>query len=394
MTRITVIRPYAALPSEGGSNDRYVNLCRSLETQGACVELLVSDFIHNSKKRRAPEARALNARFLPFLVQLSSLSYRANLSTARIAHEIWFGFRALAHIARTPRPAAILVGEPLFGVGWLMILYGFFRGIPVLGDVIDLWPEADTQPRQGVAAWLRRAVYGVLATSRGLRLRLYRGVSFVSLSYAERLKPSAPVFYWGSELSPGQTRAAPAQAPYTVIYAGSFGEGYDIETALAAAKHMRAASPGRFRFLFAGSGPQLAAVQRAAADGSIDYLGVLDRASLLEAYEKADIGLLPYKRGSQVAMPIKFFDYLNFGLYVLTSLELEAGHLVRAQGIGACYRAGDAEDLCRKLEDLAQSPVSLSAARGASLALAQEFSIDAQYARFARFVLSYTQGAR
>jgi hypothetical protein len=395
VTQVTVIRPYAALPSENGSNDRYVNLCRRLIAQGAKVELICSDFIHNAKKRRAPADVIFNLQKLPFLVQLHTLPYSGNLSPARIAHEILFGFSALLHLLSKPKPDVVVVGEPLFGVGWIMLAYGLIFRVPVVADVIDLWPEADTNTPAGFLGAVKNTIYKTLSKSRELRFGCYRAVSFVSRSYAERLMPhifDAPVFYWGSELARNKPYVSSGN-PLTAIYAGSFGVGYDIDAVLDAAKKVRAEMPGRFRILIAGSGPQRAAVEKAHTSGEIEYLGMLDQARLTEVYEQADIGLLPYKAGSMVAMPIKFYDYINFGLFTLISLDMEAADIVRKNTIGAAYKAGDASNLFQQLKTASTDTEALRRAREACAGLAKEFSVTSQYDRFAHFILDQVQAA-
>jgi len=386
--RVAVIRPYAALPSEGGANDRYVNLCEQLLALGAAPEFFCSDFVHNAKQRRSAEALALNQRRLSYLRQIRSFAYRRNLSLARIAHEAWFGLKAIVRIAAGPRPHVVLVGEPLFLVGWLALLYGLCFRVPVIADVIDLWPEADTAPLRGWRGGLRRTAYGALIAARGLRLRRYEAVSFASRSYARLLAPqdpAAPVFYWGSQLAPRRPRKAGA-APIVAIYAGSLGLGYDIETALAAAALVRGAD-APLRIAIAGDGPKREAVIRAEQEGLVDYLGQLSGEELIEAYEKAAIGLLPYQAGSKVAMPIKFFDYLNFGLYIVSSLAMEAQDLVAERAVGASYPPGDAQGLADALIEAAKDRDRLARGQAAARALADEFAVETQYRRFARFVL-------
>jgi glycosyltransferase involved in cell wall biosynthesis len=385
--RVAVLRPYATLPSEGGANDRYVNLCEKLVALGAAPQLYCSDFIHNAKQRRSAAAIALNQQSLPYLRQIRSLPYRRNVSLARIAHEALFGLKALVRIASGPRPDAVVVGEPLFLVGWLALLYGFCFRTPVVADLIDLWPEADTASYSSLSGALRRFVYAALIASRGLRLRCYKAVSFVSRAYAQRLSPrrSSPVFYWGSQLTPSGPRVAHS-GPLVAIYAGSLGVGYDIESVLQAAALLRAEG-APLSIVIAGDGPKRDEVLRAQRDAVVDYLGQLSRDQLIEAYEKADIGLLPYQAGSKVAMPIKFFDYVNFGLYVVSSIEMEAQDMIAERAIGASYAPGDARDLATKLRQAANDRAALERARTAYGALAQELAVDAQYERFARFVL-------
>src|SRR6201999_140041 len=126
---------------------------------------------------------------------------------------------------------------PLFFVGWLALLYGLMFRTPIIADLIDLWPEADTAQRGGLGAAARRVAYGALIASRGLRLRCYAATSFVSRTYARHLAPrdaEAKVFYWASQLTPnGPSETSADEA--VAIYAGSLGVGYDIGTMLAAA---------------------------------------------------------------------------------------------------------------------------------------------------------------
>jgi glycosyltransferase involved in cell wall biosynthesis len=384
---VAVLRPYATLPSESGVNDRYVNLCAELVELGAAPQLYCSDFVHNSKQPRSDAAMALNQQRLPYLRQIRSLPYQRNVSLARIAHEALFGFKAIARIAAGARPDVIVVGEPLFLVGWIALLYGLFFRTPVLADLIDLWPEADTATHRGLGGVLRQVAYAALIVSRSLRLRCYKAVSFVSRAYARRLssRGSAPVFYWGSQLTLRGPRSARSE-PLVAIYAGSLGVGYDIETALEAATILRAEG-APLRVVVAGDGPKRDDVLRAKQDGAVQYLGQLNREQLIDAYEKADIGLLPYQAGSKVAMPIKFFDYVNFGLYVVSSLDMEAKEMIAEKAIGVSYAPGDALDLATKLRQAANDHAALERAQAACAALAPELAVSTQYQRFARFVL-------
>ncbi len=392
--RVAIIRPYASLPSEPGSNDRYVNLCEKLIALGAAPEFYCSDFVHNAKQRRSDAALAENGQRLPYLRQIRSTAYQHNVSPARIGHEVFFGVKALWRIARGPRPEVVLVGEPLFFVGWIALLYGLLFRTPVIADLIDLWPEADTSRRGGMSAAVRKFAYGVLIASRGLRLRCYAATSFVSRTYAQRLTPPGverQVFYWASHLTPsGPAETSAEQA--VAIYAGSLGEGYDIGTVLAAAAKIRG-SGAPLRIVIAGDGPKREDVWRAQARDLVDYLGQLNREQLIDAYEKADIGLLPYQAGSKVAMPIKFFDYVNFGLAMVSSLTMEAQEIIAEQKIGVSYAPGDAEDLAAKLIEVSRDRGALDKVRTACAALARDFAVDTQYERFARFVLDHARKA-
>jgi glycosyltransferase involved in cell wall biosynthesis len=387
--RIAVIRPYTSLPSDGSVSDRYLSLCENLLALGAAPTFYCSDFVHNQKRRRSPEELQLNAQRLPYLRSIRSIAYRDNMSLARAAHEGWFGLKVLWLLARGPRPQAVVVGEPLFFVGWIALAYGLFSGAPILADLNDLWPEADTTVRRGLAGLLRGLIYRLLILSRRARLSRCRALTFVSRSYAERLAPKASeakVFYLGSRLSPPPGRRERVETPTVAIYAGSFGLGYDIETLLQAAELLRD-EKAAVRVVVAGAGPKRDLVEQAHRLGTIEYLGQVDQDRLIRAYAEAEIGLLPYSAGSLVAMPNKFFDYVNFGLFVVSSLTMEARELIEKTKIGLSYQPGDARDLAAKLIEAAASRNALEEARAACALLAREFAVDLQYRRFAQFVL-------
>ena len=75
--------------------------------------------------------------------------------------------------------------------------------------------------------------------------------------------------------------------------------------------------------------------------------------------EVSKVGLIPFSRAAseQGWSPTnKFFEYLAGGLPVLFTPRGEMEDLTAEGGFGVSYRAGDAGDLCRVLEGLADDP--------------------------------------
>jgi glycosyltransferase involved in cell wall biosynthesis len=385
---ICVVRPYANLPSDGAGNDRYVSLSLELRARGMDARLLCSNFVHNRKTKRSMEQVLANRRALPFVVELESLGYTRNTSIIRVLHEVLFGIRALCW-AVLNKPKVILVGEPVFFVGWLFVLYGMLCGARISADVIDLWPEADTRPLTGLAGAAVRRLYSALKWSRALRFRLYSRVSFVSGSYASvfRLPRESSVFYWGSNLRPERAVKKNGRNTITIVYAGSFGDGYDIQTVLEAARLLAAHERPRFRVLIAGGGTQEPLVRESARRGEVSYLGYIERQGLIDLYMTADIGLLPYKANSMVAMPIKFFDYVNFGVFSVSSLKLEVAEVIESNGIGLSYKAGDAQDLYERILEASTDLQRLDRACSVCTRLSEYYSIPRQYGGFAEFLV-------
>ena len=387
--RVSIVRPYANLPSDGASNDRYVNLARALLDRSINVQLICTSFVHNKKARRDMSESAYIKSLLPFVCEVDSTTYSHNISIKRIIHELVFGLKALKVVHRN-RPTDILIGEPVFFIGWIFLIYAYIFRVKIKADLIDVWPEADTGLNRKTINLFSATAYAFLKLSRILRLRLYHDVSFVSNSYSAMLNLSDKarnVFYWGSDLKPDSDDIQIGRRPLTIIYAGSFGEGYDLLTLLEAAK-MLAENPNvSIKIIFAGQGTYSEMVKTAAAHGIIDYVGNIDKKSLIELYFNCDIGLLPYKANSMVAMPIKFFDYINFGLFSLTSLALEAREVIEREHIGLVYEAGNSQDLYTKILEIAKSPERLTSVKPRCKALADLYSIEVQYKAFAEWVV-------
>jgi glycosyltransferase involved in cell wall biosynthesis len=90
-----------------------------------------------------------------------------------------------------------------------------------------------------------------------------------------------------------------------VIYAGSLGNGVDIETVISLG-----ANRPDLRIIIAGSGPKSLMCIEAHNKGIIEYLGQLNSSELSNLYKTATFGILPYNKYSAVSMPIKFYDYI------------------------------------------------------------------------------------
>jgi hypothetical protein len=174
----------------------------------------------------------------------------------------------------------------------------------------------------------------------------------------------------------------------TIVYAGSLGVGYDIKGLVEAAKLLSQERNSRFSFIVAGGGEKQEMIEEADRNGYLKYLGYIDRQQLQALYLRSSIGLLPYKENSMVAMPIKFFDYVNFGIFSISSLTLEVSAVLKLNEIGANYKAGDGRDLYEKIIEFSKKPLMQITAQAKCAKLAEHYSVRNQYSSFANFILS------
>jgi glycosyltransferase involved in cell wall biosynthesis len=378
-------------------------LARCLVDQGYEVMQFISNFEHRSKTFRSSGHHILTPDAGYTIHMVPSIRYRSHVSFRRIRYERTFARNLLQLVKGAVLPDFIILAEPSLFYYDILLNRLLLNGKSALVlDVIDVWPELFELviPRR-----LRALSDVVLAPLYYWRKRLYRHANAIVavardyLEIARRLTQGNDVLfevvYWSYD-SRERAGAAPvdpavesliASKPREevwVVYAGTLGENYDIQAIIDVAGRLPAdlQDRARVRFIVAGDGPQKQLCETHANDGLV-FLGRLGAADLRVLYQHCDIALCTYKGESTVAMPIKAFDYLRYGLPMVNSLGRDLGELVRTHELGINYDPHEPSSLYRAIEGLVSDErlrrrCSVNARR-----LAEEFSSDAQYRKFA-----------
>jgi glycosyltransferase involved in cell wall biosynthesis len=177
----------------------------------------------------------------------------------------------------------------------------------------------------------------------------------------ELFKPDVPLRGGAERLS------LPADAR-VVVFSSSFRRWHGARLLVRAAAQVIAAEAGeKAFFLFLGSGPELAAVER-----DVDRLGLSDRVRLAGAVPyaempfylaRAHLGVAPFEpaRHGQLQLgfywsPLKIFEYMASGLPVVT-LDIDPlREIVRPGREGLLVGEGDAGALAAAILELVSSP--------------------------------------
>ncbi len=137
-------------------------------------------------------------------------------------------------------------------------------------------------------------------------------------------------------------------SPFTLVYIGSMGRSYDLETVVDAVKRMDGVE-----LEIAGSGPKEQSLRARAADcPRIRFHGYLADDALQALLARADAGVVPMFPDSCVGIPYKLADYAAAGLRVLNSLPGEAAELVSRFAAGVSYKAGDVDSLVAAVQEI------------------------------------------
>jgi len=381
--RVWLLNPYGPIPGEGWRDYRFTLMARTLAERGHEVTWFTATFAHQSKQQRATEweRRQVSERFAIELVPTPS--YRRNISFSRLWFEHMFAWRVSKRGRMLPQPDVVLAADPPQFCGAAGRRLARHHHASFVIDCFDLWPELFVA---AAPSSLRFLVNAASAPLRRLRRRNLRATSLaiavaetyrVVLEHEGALRTvTIPIGIDVDAFAPPEKHAGDR---LTLVYAGSLGEHYDLDTLL----DVVATMPDEVLLTIAGRGPVEERLRgRAASLPNVTFAGAVDVGKLSELYASADVGLAPYRAGSTVALPTKLFDYLAAGLPVITSLDSEVSALIEGARAGIRYKAGDAASLRAAIVVLSdpgrRGPMAIAARE-----LAMRFDARALYAQFA-----------
>jgi glycosyltransferase involved in cell wall biosynthesis len=325
--------------------------------------------------------------------------YRHNLSLARLRNhrEIARDFRLSAR--SEPRPDLILCSLPTLELCREAVAYGTEHGVPVILDVRDPWPDVFYQVLPGPLRRLGPLVFAPFVREARAALREATGLLAVSQAYLDwglRLAgrgagPRDMVITHGyptpppvSEQDLSALRAELGVRPgMTVLwFVGSFAWHYDLGTVIDAARHL--AGREDLLFVLTGGGDREAKWRaRAAGLSNVRFTGWVDAAKIAALGRIASAGLVSYSPGAPMSLTNKLFEYMSTGLPLLLGLKGEAETIVRKWECGLVYRPGDAADLGRVVEALADDPgLRQRLSEGSVRAFQTAFAEEIIYPRF------------
>ena len=146
-----------------------------------------------------------------------------------------------------------------------------------------------------------------------------------------------------------------------LVYVGNLGEGYDLETVIAAVR-----KDPRHSLDIAGMGPKEKKLRLLSEGAAVRFHGYLDEAELKSLLADCDVGVIPMRDDSWVGLPYKLTDYLAAGLNVASSLHGECGELIKEKDLGEVYDFASVDSLLAALDKIsgrASLPAELDAAQ-------------------------------
>lgn len=353
-------------------------IAHMLDARGHAVTWWMSTFDHANRRNRASRDEAARFATRGTIRMLYSPGYRRSISLGRLwDHALW-GRRFARAIAAAPAPDLIFCAFPTIEAAFACSRFGQERGIPVVIDLRDMWPDIFVERLPAAFGSLARTSLWPIRRRAHLALReatTLFGITeeFVDwgLGIARRSRRewdcAFPLAYPHTQLT-GATDSDRDRAmefwdrlavrggdAFNVVLIGTMTRRrFDMETVLTAARTL-ATDARQVRFIIAGDGDELARFRSYAAGcPNVVFPGWLSTAQIRELLARAHIGLVPYRNTPDltISIPNKVAEYLAAPVPVVTCLQGTLSKLLRDRQCGAEFTQGRPETLVQVVRQL------------------------------------------
>ncbi len=267
------------------------------------------------------------------------------------------------------RPDVIYAYHPPLTIGFVASIIRFFRRVPVVYDVQDMWP--DTLSATGMFSnaralkvvskgcdWVYRSVDHIAVLSPGFRrLLIERGVPEEKIDV---------IYNWCAEdtvtRSIGLLPAGfPDTANFRVLFAGNMGKAQALDSVIEAAKILQSRAVP-VTFIFLGGGVEVTRLQNKAAEEGLQnvvFLPAVPMAEVGDYLSSADALLVHLKNDPlfSITIPSKTQAYMAAGKPILMAVDGDAAELVIRSQCGVTAESENPKSLVAAVQSLlAMSP--------------------------------------
>jgi len=258
----------------------------------------------------------------------------------RVFNYISFAFTALCYCLFFARRADVMyVYHPPLTTGVVAVVVRFFRKIPVVYDVQDMWP--DTLKSTGminnervlniigwVANWVYKRVDRIVVLSPGFkRLLIQRQVD-------ENKIDIIPNWCAENSIKSQATIAPPTGMPpkeyFKVLFAGNIGKAQALDVVVQIARNIERQYP-HVAFVFLGAGVQLNQLkQKAKACKNIYFIPQVSMHRVGEYLKEADVLLVHLKDDPlfEITIPSKTQAYMAAGKPIIMGVKGDAADII------------------------------------------------------------------
>lgn len=385
-------------------------LVENLTKRGHKVLWWTSAFDHSSKDWRfkGDTFRRWNEDLN--IIALKGCSYKRNFSLRRFLINYKLLSKKFRRIAPSLSPPDVIVAHtPPYELAYEAVRYAHQRGIPVIVDIRDQWPDAFflvIPPfLHPLTRLLLRRDYQMLRYALKHATAIFsmmEGLLEWGLKKGERRRsPYDRVFHLGAPKM-GEGRAPEGlevlaqelkkKGTFVVTYIGTFVSGNDPSLIIEAGRSLQDLN---IHFIMGGDGPLLPLLKKK-SEGlkNITFTGWLTPEEMEYVLSLSHVGValcsFPKK-----AFPNKVFSYLSAGLPILASFEGELKEIIEKHRIGFHFPPNDLERFVEHIDKLYGNPALYQEmSQNAKAVFEDLFRADKIYSEYASFVEEIAQVGR
>jgi colanic acid biosynthesis glycosyl transferase WcaI len=253
--------------------------------------------------------------------------------------------------------------------GWWL---AFWKRVPFVFEVRDLWPESLAAVGAGGEGTLLHRTLGAIA---GFLYRRADRIVVVSPAFKDHLirywnVPTDKIAIVENGVETDLFRFDPAAAEvrkrlkledrFLICYIGTMGNAHGLETLIAAADELQTALPSA-RFLLVGEGAEKERIVALAATrgiNNIQFLGQQPRDHIPAYVSAADLCLVMLKKTElfKTVIPTKLLEYMACERPVIVAVDGQARQIVEEAGSGVFVEPENSSALAKAILDLAENP--------------------------------------
>lgn len=283
----------------------------------------------------------------------------------------------LAALMKRERFDVLIASSPPFLPHVTGVALAGLRGVPLVLELRDLWPDYMVEMGMLANPLARRALFGLerwllaradhtVVVTESFRTRVIdKGVAAERTSVISN-GVQVDEYYASDEPAPAAAARAPGEL--LVGYLGTFGRGQALATVVEAAAIVERTAP-HVRFLLVGDGPDMPAVRDALRTTEATNVRIeppIQRAETRAFYNACDICLVPLAPLPifQETVPSKIFEVMACERPLIAGVGGEAAGIIeRSQG-GVQVEPGNAQALAAAVLRVAAMPDAERAAMG------------------------------
>ena len=271
-----------------------------------------------------------------------------------------------------PKPEVVIATSPQLLVALSGCWLAWWKRVPFVFEVRDLWPESLAAVGAGsegtllhrtlgaIAGFLYRRADRIVVVTPAFKdhLMRYWNVSAAKISVVEngvetdlfRLDPAAMEVRKQLKL----------EDRFLICYIGTMGNAHGLETMIAAAEELQAALPHAM-FLLIGEGAEKERIVGLAAGrgrSNIRFLSQQPRERIPAYISAADLCLVMLKKTElfKTVIPTKLLEYMACERPVIVAVDGQARQIVEEAGAGIFVEPENSQALVKAILDLAEDP--------------------------------------